>query len=170
MIVSNSTPLIWLTKIGKINLLKKFFKTVMIPEAVYDEVVTKGIEANAQDAFIVEDAVKEGWIKIRKVKGIRKLEKFGLHKGEVDAISLAAELKSEVLVDETCARLATKAFNIKPKGTIYVLLRALKEKNINYDEYLDLLEKLVKSGFRMSDELYLEAVKIGRQINGGKRG
>ncbi|MBU4203749.1 MAG: hypothetical protein KKD59_07350, partial [Acidobacteria bacterium] len=28
----------------------------------------------------VENAVKEGWIKIRKVKGIRKLEKFGLHK------------------------------------------------------------------------------------------
>lgn len=164
MIVSNSTPLIWLAKIGKINLLKKFFKTVMIPEAVYDEVVTKGIEANAQDAFIVEDAVKEGWIKTRKVKGIRKLEKFGLHKGEVDAISLAAELKSEVLVDETHARLAAKAFNIKPKGTIYVLLRALKEKNINYDEYLDLLEKLVKTGFRMSDELYLEAVKIGREV------
>lgn len=168
MIVSNSSPLIWITKIGKLNLLKKFFKTVMIPEAVYDEVVTKGIEAKAQDAFIVENAVKEGWIKIRKVKGIRKLEKFGLHKGEVDALSLADKLKSEVLVDETHARLAAKALNIKPKGTIYILIRALKEKIIDYDEYLDLLRGLVRSGFRMSDELYLEAVKIGRQINGEK--
>ena len=54
MIVSNSTPLIWLAKIGKLNLLKNFFKTVMIPEAVYDEVVTKGINEKAPDAFIVE--------------------------------------------------------------------------------------------------------------------
>jgi len=164
MIVSNSTPLIWLAKIGKLNLLKNFFKTVMIPEAVYDEVVTKGINEKAPDAFIVENAVKEGWIKIRTIKGIRKLEKFGLHKGEVDTISLAAKLKSEVLVDETHARLAAKALNIKPKGTIYILIRALKEKIINYDEYIDLLEKLVKSGFRMSDELYLEAVRIGREV------
>ncbi|PIV69872.1 MAG: DUF3368 domain-containing protein [Euryarchaeota archaeon CG01_land_8_20_14_3_00_38_12] len=164
MIVSNSTPLIWLAKIGKLELLKKFFKTVMIPEAVYDEVVTKEIEAKAHDAFIVENAVKEGCIKIRKVKGIRKLEKFGLHKGEANAISLAGELKSEILVDETHARLAAKALNIKPYGTIYILIRALKEDIINYDEYIDLLRGLVKSGFRMSDELYLEAVKIGREL------
>jgi hypothetical protein len=31
-----------------------------------------------------------------------------------------------------------------------------------YEEYLDLLEVLVKAGFRMSDEVYLEAIWMGR--------
>lgn len=31
-----------------------------------------------------------------------------------------------------------------------------------YEEYLDLLEVLVKAGFRMSDEVYLEAIRMGR--------
>ncbi len=54
-------------------------------------------------------------------------------------------------------------FGLKPKGTIYVLLRALKEDLFGYDDYLKLLVDLVRSGFRMSDEVYLEAVRLGKE-------
>ena len=41
-IVSNSSPLIWLSEIGRIILLKKLFGEVIIPEKVYKEAVEKG--------------------------------------------------------------------------------------------------------------------------------
>lgn len=34
-IVSNTSPLIWLSKVGRIKLLKKLFGEVIIPEEVY---------------------------------------------------------------------------------------------------------------------------------------
>jgi len=81
-----------------------------------------------------------------------------------EAIILAVELSSDdILVDQTHARLAATIFGLKPKGTIYVLLRALKEDLFGYDDYLKLLEDLVRSGFRMSDEVYLEAVRLGKE-------
>ncbi len=40
--VSNSTPLIALSKIGKIELLREYFGQIYIPKAVYEEVVVNG--------------------------------------------------------------------------------------------------------------------------------
>jgi predicted nucleic acid-binding protein len=42
VVVSNSTPLIALSKIGVFDLLKDYFGEIMIPNEVYEEVVTRG--------------------------------------------------------------------------------------------------------------------------------
>ena len=41
-VVSNSTPLIALSRINKFGLLKGYFGEVYIPKEVYEEVVTRG--------------------------------------------------------------------------------------------------------------------------------
>ncbi len=66
MIVSNATPLIYLAKLGRLHLLKDFFQEVIIPEEVKRVVVDRGKEQNSVDAFVVEEALKEGWIKKKK--------------------------------------------------------------------------------------------------------
>lgn len=169
MIVSDSTPLIYLAKIGRLQLLKEFFKEVIISEEAWKEVVKKGKEEKCPDAFVVERAMKEGWIKTHQVKIIKGLDEFGIDEGEAEGISLAVNLKlKEVLVDQTHARLAAKTLGLKPIGTIFVLLKALKKGILNYDGYLTNLEDLVKAGFRMSDDVYLKAVKLGRNIVEGR--
>jgi len=52
---------------------------------------------------------------------------------------------------------------LKPRGTIFVLLAALRKNLLTCEEYQDSLEDLVKAGFRMSDQVYLEAVRLGRR-------
>jgi predicted nucleic acid-binding protein len=69
-----------------------------------------------------------------------------------------------VLLDQTHARIAAKALGLKTRGTIFVLAAALRKKLLTYKEYTDSLEELVKAGFRMSDEVYLSAVRMGREI------
>jgi predicted nucleic acid-binding protein len=163
MIVSNSTVLIYLAKIGKLNLLKELFRDVLIPAEVFNEVVIRGKEHQHSDAFIVERVIEEGWIHIKDIEAFVELEDFGIDLGEAQAISLAKSLGVPVLLDQTHARNAAKAFGLRPRGTIFVLLAALKKKLLTSDDYQDSLEDLVKAGFRMSDVVYLEAVRLGRR-------
>ncbi|MFH0904859.1 MAG: DUF3368 domain-containing protein [Methanobacteriota archaeon] len=169
MIVSNSTVLIYLAKIGKLNLLKKLFKKILIPAEVFNEVVIRGKEQQHFDALIVERSVEDGWIEVKDITADEELEGFGIDPGEAQAISLAKSLGVPVLLDQTHARIAARALGLKPRGTIFVLAVALRKKLLSYEEYLYLLEALVKAGFRMSDEVYLEAVRLGRKEKGSYR-
>ncbi len=163
--IANSTPLIYLAKVGKIELLRSLFSKIYIPEAVKYEVIDQGKAHNEPDAVIVEQAIQEGWIIVRKTKTLPILQEMGIDLGEMEAISLAVEMKQkEILLDQTHARVAAELVGLTPRGTLFVLLRALKESRINQKEYRLLLESLIKVGFRMSEELYLNALKMGEQI------
>jgi predicted nucleic acid-binding protein len=41
-VVANATPLIALSLIGELDLLPRIFDEILIPSAVYDEIVVKG--------------------------------------------------------------------------------------------------------------------------------
>jgi len=169
MIVSNSTPLIGLAKIGRLDLLKELYKEVLIPEEVRVETIDMGIEKNSPDAYVIRKALQDGWIVVRNVKILSGLTDFGIDVGEAAALSLAKSRgEKEVLIDERHARLAAKALGLKPLGTIYILLAALKKEYISYDEYAASLEGLIKSGFRLSEEVYMEAVRLGLWIKNEK--
>jgi predicted nucleic acid-binding protein len=67
-------------------------------------------------------------------------------------------------MDEVSARTAAKLMGLTPRGTLYVLLKALELKEFNLNDFLDTLSELVKHGFRLKEEVYLEAVKKAREI------
>ena len=50
-VVANASPLIFLAKIDKLELLIELFEEVIIPMQVFAEVVTKGEERGMDDAF-----------------------------------------------------------------------------------------------------------------------
>jgi predicted nucleic acid-binding protein len=169
MIVSNSTPLIGLAKIGRLDLLRELFGTVFIPAEVKAETVDAGLANKAPDAYVIGKAIEEGWIVVQETPVLSKLADFGIDIGEAAALSLAKTRgEKEVLVDERHARLAAKALGLKPLGTIYVLLSALKEGHLSHDEYQKALEDLVKSGFRLSEEVYMDAARMGLEIRCAK--
>lgn len=163
--ITNSTPLIYLAKIGKLMLLKELFSKIHIPEAVKKEVVDQGKAMNAPDSSLVEEAIAQGWIIIKKADILNVLIKTGIDQGEMEAISLAVNMnKKEILLDQTHARVAAELVGLQPRGTLFVLLLALRKKKITYNEYVSLLEELLSAGFRMSQELYLKALQLGKEI------
>lgn len=164
MIVSNSTVLIYLGKLNKLELLKKLFKRIVIPNAVFEEVVVAGKRENHIDAIMVEEAIKKGWISVKESEELPQLKEFGIDKGELQAISLAYKLGAVILLDQTHARIAAKAVGLKPRGTIFVLLKALKKNRISFEDFIDSLEQLIQVGFRMDQEVYLEAIKKAKAI------
>ena len=64
IVVSDTTPLIGLASIGRLNLLKELFEEVYIPQAVFDETVTSGRE----DSRAKEEVSNATWIHVVQVK------------------------------------------------------------------------------------------------------
>ncbi len=162
MILSNSSPLIYLAKIEKLNILKILFKEIIIPKQVYEEVVLKGKEEKFFDALNVENSIKESWIKIKEVDIDEELNQLAneIDIGEIALISLAKKLRpSLLLIDAASARAIAESLGFNVKGTLYVLLKAYRKKIMQKKEVKELINKLIISGFRISQELYIEAIE-----------
>jgi len=165
MIVSNSTPLIYLAKIKRLYLLKELFNEVLIPLEVKSEVVDEGKKRGEVDAYLIEQGIKAGWLKVERVSAYLKFD-IDIDAGEKAAISLAQEKKQRVvLIDEIAARTAAKLLKIEPRGTIFVLLLALKQKKITFDEFLHILAELAQAGFRLHEEIYTAAIEEAQRIS-----
>lgn len=155
-VISNSSVLIALSGIQKLALLSDSFEKVYIPEAVWDEVVIKGIGKSGS-----EEIKNASWIEIRKVTNkdlVTALNEF-LDLGEAEAISLALEMSGGiVLLDEKDARLIAARYNLKPLGTVGILIKAKKQGKIT--ELKNELDKLINEGnFRISSDIYNLALK-----------
>lgn len=159
MVVSNSGPLIWLGRYDLLRLLRTAFWLIGIPGAVYFEVVEEGLRRKHLDAQRVKEALDEGWIKVEaaddeSIEAVVEVEeKLGIRlgKGEREAIGLALTLKAKViLTNDEDAALASKALGLKPRGILYILLKAVKDKNLTKDEAAEVFNKMLREGFWLS--------------------
>jgi predicted nucleic acid-binding protein len=69
-VVSNTTPLISLLKIGKLEILRNLYGEILVPQAVFNE-----IEAGKTKEFYI-DISETGWIRIEKIKNRQSLTCF----------------------------------------------------------------------------------------------
>lgn len=157
MIVSNTSPLICLAKSGRLNLLKDLFGKVLIEEEVWKEAVGRGKKEGAPDAFVIESAIKDGWIKVEKLK--KKREFKGIHEGEAYTILLAKRHNCIALIDEEDARVVARALGLEVRGTLYVLRKAANKKIITRQEAIDVLDDMVANGLRISARIYSRFLK-----------
>lgn len=147
IIVTNSTPLISLSKIRKINLLQQLFGKVFVPFAVYNEV---SIQGQGKAGWDLPD-----YIEMRQVENKMASEflQAQLDYGESEAIVLAKEMNADLLVlDEKKARSIAKLNGITVIGTIGVLQKAKDEGNIN--SIKDCLDRMIQSGIWIDEKLY----------------
>ncbi|MGC4128506.1 MAG: DUF3368 domain-containing protein [Bergeyella sp.] len=119
-VVSNTTPVISLLKIGKLHILKDLYGEILIPLEVFNE-----IEAGKNKAFYT-DLSKIEWIKIEKIRNETSLSYFlDLDKGEAEAIILATEKEADLIIlDETLGRFYARHAGLKITGTVGILLKA----------------------------------------------
>lgn len=145
-VIVNSTPLIVLCGIGKLNILKDMYAEIIIPSAVYSEVTEKADSACAQ----IE---AEGtWIHVEQIKDYseKKMYKAKLHDGEVEVMILAQEQKADlVIIDDNAAKKTAKYLGLTVTGTLGVLIKAKRQGIIN--EVRPLLSEMRANGFYVSD-------------------
>jgi len=165
MAVSDSTPLIYLAKIGRLNLVKEVFGKVFIPEAVFNEAMTQGKTLNISDAFIIERAVGS-WIVKEEVKPEVDIEyrfldtNTRLSFGEKEALKLCKQLNAKYfIVDDKEARRFSRILNIKLIGSCGIIVQACRQDSITSGDALQILDELVKVGFRIDSTVYHRVFK-----------
>jgi predicted nucleic acid-binding protein len=158
IVVSNATPLISLSLINQLGLLKALYGQVNIPPAVYEEVVAKGkgrpgAKEVAQADWIVVNEVPEA------ARGTVQPQPTALHAGEIEAMELALWLQAElVILDEKLARKIAKAQGLNIVGTVGILKHARDEGLL-----VDLrgaLDELRSNGIIIGDKLYREVLGL----------
>jgi len=163
-VIADSSVVLNLAIIGKLDLLKTFFGKVLIPGSVYKETVINGKGKPGADE--IEQAVKNKWIEIVEVgeSALTKLLEKDLDKGESACIAYAIDQKCEwILLDEQDAREVADLYGLKKTGIIGLLMRARLEGKIeNLKELLDRLRD--EADFRISEELFQMALKDTGEI------
>src|SRR5690349_3489026 len=101
MVIADSSTLIHLAAIDRLELLRDFYGTIVVPEAVWRESVLQG--AGRAGVERIEEARKQGWIEVMEIKerSLRLSLTQRLDDGEAEVITLAIERQADlVLLDE----------------------------------------------------------------------
>ena len=125
MIASDSSPIINLGKQGFLELLKKCFGKVIVPKAVFVEIMKR---ENSTEAKSFEKGINERWIIVERVDISPVIETKNLGIGEKEAVSLAAKMNYLLLMDDDNAKKYASILNIESHGTIFVIFLSVLKK------------------------------------------
>ena len=121
-IISDSSPLINMACIGRLDLLKQLYGQLFVPEAVQNEIVIVGKGQPGADE--IESAK---WIKMKSVQDrsqVHALEQE-LDAGESEAIALTMEMKAGLLLmDERIGREVARHFGLHFTGLIGISIES----------------------------------------------
>ena len=144
-VVSNTTPLIALADIGHLDLLKKLYGEIYIPEAVIDEIKTEPARTVVKNSE---------WIKVKSIRNMedKNLFRAKLHAGEVEVMILAEEIDADLLImDDNAAKKTAKFLGMTVTGTLGLLIKA---KRAGYIETVKpAMNALISNGFFISEQV-----------------
>ena len=160
IVVSDASVLIGLSAIDRLIVLQALFGELLIPEAVYREIVRDGKGRPGEQQ--VRAAM---WIRCRADTDLSLSADLQtkLDHGEAEAITLAVEVGADILLmDERRGRQLAKAHGLRPLGTVGVLLRA-RQVGLIGSLQAD-LDALMRVGFRVGQAIYHKAlVEVGER-------
>lgn len=157
-IVSNTSPIINLAKIDKLDLIEKLYQNIIIPAAVYKELIMSG--QDKENIPAIKSLIDNKIIYVQEIQNsalTRALEQ-DLDPGESETIALAVEINADlVILDEREARETAEIYKLKKTGFIGILLKA-KQKGF-IDSVKKYLDRAIEKGFWIDERLYRSIIK-----------
>ena len=156
----NTSPLISLSIIEKLDILPMLFEEVYIPAAVYHEAVVLG--NGKYGSTDIENAV---WLKVEAISNmdLRDSIALSLDRGEAEVITLAKEIGIDIIIiDEYMGRRFAKMLGLNVVGTLGILLRA-KEMGL-IQQIKPLMDLLIKHRRHIDRKLYEKILRLADEI------
>lgn len=155
-VIANTTPLIALANIGRLDILEKIYGNILIPRAVMNEIISEPAKRRVNDSK---------WIRVEDIEDTsqKKMYKAKLHEGEVEVMILAQEKNADlVIIDDNAAKKTAKYLGLKVTGTLGVLLRAKREGIL--DRITPVIDELIKDGLYISDDILQYVLKQADEL------
>ena len=150
IVVSDTSPILNLRRIGRPELLVLLYGEVLVPPAVFAELTIKTDGASVMEGRPISSLIV---VTPRDQKRVQQL-RHSLDTGEAEAIVLAIECQADLLlVDERRGRRAAEAEGLRITGLLGVLADAKHAGLI--DAVKPVLDDLIqRAGFWIGPELY----------------
>jgi predicted nucleic acid-binding protein len=158
IIIADSSPLIALAVIGKLDLLDKLYEEIYVPNAVFQEL------AGNDKAFAKELRIFLTG-KVKEVENRLAVDMLlcDIGAGEAEAIILALEQRPDaVLIDDLKARKFAKIRGLNIIGTLGILLKAKKAGLVR--EIRPLLEAMLAGNIRISQKIKEITLQAAQEI------
>ena len=154
IVVSDTTPLISLLKINRIDLLERLFGEVLIPQAVFNE-----LTSDERFQVEAEQIKRKEFIRMKPVNNPESADILkratGLDQGESEAIVLTDELNAELLLmDEAKGRNVSSQMGLQIMGTIGILMAAYEEHELTSNEVKECIDGLKRAGRHIGQRHY----------------
>ena len=149
LVISDTSPLLNLALIDRLDLLKSQFDSITIPSQVWDELTGGDSGLNS-----LRELREEGFLSIVEVeRSSLFIEIFReLDLGETAAICYAIQQDAELLLlDEKEGRRVARRHDLEVTGVLGILLKGTKAGNVEMKQELDALRE---AGFWISEDLY----------------
>jgi predicted nucleic acid-binding protein len=175
MFVFDATPLIYLAKAERLSLLSRLDASRLIPQRVYEEVVTVGLDAGYPDARRIEQSVEEGTFDVVSVPETTLFERLSgnpnVSDADVAVLALAADHGATAVMDDAYGRDIAAVEAIETRGTAYLVLSLVRDDELEADDARETLEAMLDAGWHCSPSLYskllskLEELAVGGADN-----
>ena len=139
--IIDSSTLISLAKIRKLEILKLLKTKIMTISDVYEECVEKGINLGHHDALEIKRVFDEKTIVIENVEHHEKFP--GVSEIDSKVLRCAKEKKDYLFADDVKLGRRAKAENIEVRNTPDILLQLAKTKRLSQKEFRESLQNLV---------------------------
>lgn len=163
MWVFDATPLIYLAKVGQLELASHLEGRCRIPEPVYDEVVTAGLEEGHADARRIERCIDDGIFDVVSVDETLLRDRLrrnpNVSDADVAVLACAASLDATALMDEAAGRRVADVEGIETRGTAYLVLLCAKRGAISVSEARETIDAMIDAGWHCAPELYSKVVR-----------
>lgn len=166
IVVTNSSPIISLSRIGLFHVLEEIFDEIIVPSFVHHEVCNKFQTNNYGEQQLDEALGKSKKFKLVRATDMNWVQKNvgSLHEGELEVIQIAREREIDiVLMDELKGRKMAGGYNISAMGTLGIILRA-KEMSLIPSVGI-YFERLIETGFRIDKKILVRLLKEAGEIS-----
>jgi predicted nucleic acid-binding protein len=170
--LSNTSPIIYLAKIRRLDLLKNVYGSVRVCSPVWQDILhlyKRGF-LSEEDFSIISQARKE-WITLQDPKEKHSIElvesliEGGLGLGEAYSIALAKELGEIFLANDKQAIEVAKKLGVKTRWFTEILHDALRSNYLkSVDEYVRILDACISQGLYVSRKQRERAIEAAKKI------
>jgi len=159
--VFDSSPLIFLARVGLLREAAALCLASLISESVREEVLDIGREIGAPETAVIDELLAAGGLTVSSVPETalsRRLESNrGLSRADRDSLVLATERHARLLADDLAVRRVARHLGIPTGGTLSCLFSLVEEGKVGTDDALGCLDRMVDAGWYCSAKLYRTA-------------
>lgn len=163
--VVDASPLIYLVKIGRLELLDQY-EEILVPPEVLGE-IERGLAAGHTEFLEVRRLLEGGRLRVRKAGKPRA--EWNLGRGEAAVLALAVRATAdEIVVDDRAAIGVAKYLGLRPISVPFLLLRERRAGRLTQPSFEGLLRQLLSTGYYLSPNLHQKLVDAGRERPPGR--